>query len=105
MRADEVKAVLESLGKRPSRGLGQNFLLDESVIHRQVELANLSNRDTVLEIGPGIGNLTEAILKTGARVVAIEQDADFVRFLRRRFGDRISVIQADAVRAFLPRFK
>ena len=104
MRADEVKAVLESLGKRPSRGLGQNFLLDESVIHRQVELANLSNRDTVLEIGPGIGNLTEAILKTGARVVAIEQDADFVRFLRRRFGDRISVIQADAVKAFLPKF-
>ncbi|HJX04422.1 MAG TPA: 16S rRNA (adenine(1518)-N(6)/adenine(1519)-N(6))-dimethyltransferase RsmA, partial [Thermoplasmata archaeon] len=53
---------------------------------------------------PGIGNLTEAILKTGARVVAIEQDADFVRFLRRRFGDRISVIQADAVKAFLPKF-
>lgn len=104
MRADEVKAVLESIGKRPTRRLGQNFLLDEGVIRRQVELANLSRHDTVLEIGPGIGNLTEAILRTGARVVAIEQDPEFVNFLRRRFGDRIHIVQADAVKAFLPRF-
>lgn len=104
MRAEQVKAILESLGKRPSRRLGQNFLLDESVMRRQVNAAELTSSDTVLEIGPGIGNLTEEILRSGAKVVAIEQDNDFCRFLERRFGSRIQLVNADAVKAFLPRF-
>lgn len=104
MRAEEVKAVLESIGKRPAKRLGQNFLLDERVIRRSVELAELTPGDTVLEIGPGLGNLTEEILRTGAKVVAVEQDAAFCRFLERRYGPRIKLVQADAVKAFLPNF-
>src|SRR5512137_2922616 len=104
MRAEQVKAVLESIGKRPSRRQGQNFLLDDSVLSRQVGYADLGPSDTVLEIGPGLGNLTEELLKTGAKVVAVEQDADFCRFLAKRFGDRIQLVQADAVKAFLPKF-
>ncbi len=104
MRAEEVKAVLESIGKRANKRLGQNFLLDESVIRRQVRLADLRPSDTVLEIGPGFGVLTEEILSTGAKVVAVEQDADFCRFLERRFGRRVTLVNADAVKAFLPSF-
>lgn len=104
MKAEEVKSVLESIGKRPTRRLGQNFLLDDAVVERQVALARLSPRDTVLEIGPGLGRLTEELLRTGAKVVAVEQDPDFCAFLRRRFGERIELVQADAVRAFLPTF-
>jgi 16S rRNA (adenine1518-N6/adenine1519-N6)-dimethyltransferase len=104
MRADQVKAVLESIGKRPTKRLGQNFLLDDAVISRQVGFAELSSEDTVLEIGPGLGNLTEEILRSGAKVVAVEQDPEFCRFLSKRFGDRIKLVQADAVKAFLPRF-
>lgn len=104
MRADEVRTILESLGKRPSKRLGQHFLIDDRVLSRQVKLAQLAEDDTVLEIGPGIGNLTEAILSSGASVIAVERDADFCRFLRRRFGDRIRLIQADAVKALLPEF-
>jgi 16S rRNA (adenine1518-N6/adenine1519-N6)-dimethyltransferase len=104
MRAEEVRAVLESIGKRANRRLGQNFLLDESVVKRQVGFADLSSEDTVLEIGPGLGNLTEELLKTGAKVVAVEQDREFCRFLTRRFGDRLQLVQADAVKAFLPEF-
>lgn len=104
MRAEEVKAVLESIGKRPTKRLGQNFLLDDSVIRRSVELAGLTPEDTVLEIGPGLGNLTEEILRTGAKVVAVEQDAAFCRFLERRYGQRVTIVQADAVKAFLPGF-
>ena len=104
MRAEEVKAVLESIGKRPTKRLGQNFLLDDRVIRRSVELAGLTPEDTVLEIGPGLGNLTEEILRTGAKVVAVEQDAAFCRFLERRYGQRVTVVQADAVKAFLPGF-
>jgi len=104
MRAEEVRAILESIGKRANKRLGQHFLLDESVISRQVALAELTKGDTVLEIGPGIGNLTEEILRTGASVVAVEQDPAFCRFLEKRFGPRIRLIQADAVKAFLPEF-
>ena len=104
MRAEEVRAVLESLGKRPTKRLGQNFLLDDSVLVKSVGFADLRSDDTVLEIGPGLGNLTEEILKSGARVVGVEQDPAFCRFLERRFGDRVKVIQADAVKAFLPEF-
>lgn len=104
MRAEEVRAVLESIGKRPTKRLGQNFLLDDSVVRRQVGFADLSQGDTVLEIGPGLGNLTEELLRTGAKVVGIEQDPEFCAFLRRRFGDRLQLVQADAVKAFLPHF-
>jgi len=73
-------------------------------LRRSVESAQLTDKDTVLEIGPGIGNLTEELLKTGVKVVAIEQDSEFCRFLIKRFGSRIHLIQADAVKAFLPEF-
>ncbi|HEX9906946.1 MAG TPA: 16S rRNA (adenine(1518)-N(6)/adenine(1519)-N(6))-dimethyltransferase RsmA [Thermoplasmata archaeon] len=104
MKAEHIKGVLSSIGKKPTKRLGQNFLLDESVISRQVDFAEISSEDTVLEIGPGLGNLTEAILATGAKVVAVEKDPDFVRFLQKRFGPRLQLIQADAVKAFLPEF-
>ncbi len=104
MRAEELKVVLESLGKRPTKRLGQNFLLDDRVIESQIGFAELSKADTVLEIGPGLGNLTEALLKTGAKVVAVEQDPAFCQFLKKRFGDRLALTQADAVKAFLPQF-
>lgn len=104
MRAEEVKAVLESIGKRPTKRLGQNFLLDDSIVSRSVGFAALNPKDTVLEIGPGLGNLTEAILKSGAKVVGVEQDPTFCKFLERRFGERVRIVQADAVKAFLPEF-
>ncbi len=104
MRVEEIKGILESMGKRPTKRLGQNFLLDDSVTRRAVELARLAPDDTVLEIGPGLGNLTDALLRTGARVVAIEQDEGFVTFLKKRFGGRIELVHADAVQAFLPKF-
>ena len=104
MRVQEVKTILESMGKRPSKRLGQHFLIDDRVIERQVKAADISPGETVLEIGPGIGNLTEAILTAGAEVVAVEADESFCRFLRRRFGPRITLVHADAVNAFLPAF-
>ncbi len=104
MRVQEVKTILESMGKRPSKRLGQHFLIDDRVVDRQVALACIRPGEKVLEIGPGMGNLTEAILSAGAEVIAVEADSAFCRFLERRFGPRISLIQADAVKAFLPEF-
>ncbi len=104
MRVEEIKGILESMGKRPTKRLGQNFLLDDSVIRRAVAMAGLRAGEIVLEIGPGLGNLTEELLRTGAKVVAVEQDEGFVAFLKKRFGDRIGLVHADAVQAFLPPF-
>jgi 16S rRNA (adenine1518-N6/adenine1519-N6)-dimethyltransferase len=104
MKAEEVRSVLYSIGKRPTKRLGQHFLLDERVLERQVALAEIEEGERVLEIGPGLGNLTEALLRSGAKVIAVEQDRAFCDFLRRRFGERIELIEADAVRAFLPEF-
>jgi 16S rRNA (adenine1518-N6/adenine1519-N6)-dimethyltransferase len=104
MRVQEVKTILESMGKRPSKRLGQHFLIDDRVVSRQVALARIKPGEKVLEIGPGMGNLTEAILSAGAEVVAVEADSAFCGFLERRFGPRITLIHADAVKAFLPEF-
>ncbi len=104
MRADEVKAVLESLGKRPNKHLGQNFMLNDSVLRDMVRHADVNAGDRVLEIGPGIGNLTDELVRAGAKVAAVETDDVFVKFLGRRFGDRVTVLHADAVKAFLPEF-
>jgi 16S rRNA (adenine1518-N6/adenine1519-N6)-dimethyltransferase len=104
MKADEVKAVLESLGKRPTKRLGQNFMLNDSVLRDMVRHADVREGDRVLEIGPGMGNLTDELVRAGAKVVAVEADEAFVRFIERRFGDRVQAIHADAVKAFLPEF-
>lgn len=104
MRADEVKAVLETLGKRPTKRLGQNFMLNDNVLREMVRHADVRPGDRVLEIGPGIGNLTDELVRAGAEVVAVEMDDAFVRFIGRRFGDRVRVVHADAVKAFLPAF-
>ncbi len=104
MRADEVKAVLETLGKRPTKRLGQNFMLNDHVLREMVRHADVKPGDRVLEIGPGIGNLTDELVRAGAEVVAVEMDDAFVRFIGRRFGDRVRVVHADAVKAFLPAF-
>lgn len=70
---------------RPKRSLGQNFLRDDVVIERIVKTLDLRDDDTVVEIGPGEGALTERLIATGARVVAIEIDRDLVPILRNRF--------------------
>lgn len=66
--------LLKKYGIRLNKKLGQNFLSNSSIAKKIVELANISNEDVVLEIGPGAGTLTEELLKTGAKVFAIEVD-------------------------------
>ena len=81
----QIKSVLEGLSARPEKAFGQNFLVDQSVLSAAVEAAELTPTDVVLEIGPGLGVLTEDLLATGARVFAIERDRKFIDYLRSRF--------------------
>ena len=71
-----TRVVLEKHGLATKKALGQNFLVNDAVLGKIVDLAELSPEDDVLEVGPGIGTLTIALLKSARRVVSVERDAD-----------------------------
>ena len=89
-------------GKSPSprrRRFGQHFLTDPGILRRIAEASSAGPDTTVVEIGPGRGALTEHLLRTGARVVAIEIDRDLVRRLRERFAaeERLTIVEGDVL--------
>jgi 16S rRNA (adenine1518-N6/adenine1519-N6)-dimethyltransferase len=98
MKLSEIDATLREIRVSPVKTLGQNFLHDRNLARWIVEKAALSPDDYVVEIGPGLGALTEFILEAGARVIAIEKDQRLVDFLRKRFaGSRLEVVHGDAL--------
>lgn len=102
-----TRDALERHGLYTKHRLGQNFLVSDGVVGRILGLAELSADDVVLEVGPGIGTLTLALLGTGARVVAIEADRTLAPVLAETCGpaaaeaegERFSVVWGDAVQA------
>src|SRR5258708_5574167 len=69
-----TRELLARLGHEPKRFLGQNFLVDGNIVRKSLELAGVTAGDAVVEIGPGLGTLTAALLAAGAEVWAIEKD-------------------------------
>src|SRR3954471_18943126 len=93
-----IPALLERHGLSPSRALGQNFLADPNTARRIVRLAGVGEGDRVLEIGPGIGSLTVALLEAGARVTAIELDRHVVPALLETVApDAINLLEGAAM--------
>src|SRR6476619_5967979 len=93
-----IPALLERHGLAPSRALGQNFLADPNTARRIVRLAGVADGDRVLEIGPGIGSLTVALLEAGAHVTAIELDRHVVPALLDTVGpDALTLVHGDAM--------
>lgn len=83
----------------PKKRFGQHFLKDKNVIRRIVEKAGVKEGDLVLEVGPGRGALTEALLDAGAHVVAIEVDRSLVEYLKQAFsGKKLDIIVEDALK-------
>jgi 16S rRNA (adenine1518-N6/adenine1519-N6)-dimethyltransferase len=85
-----MRELLAARGIQLTKSLGQNFLHDGNQLRRIVEAAELSNADKILEIGPGLGPLTELLLENAGEVLAIEKDARLVDFLRERFASERS---------------
>lgn len=88
----------------PKKSLGQNFLTSEAAIHKIVIAAELNPSETVLEVGPGKGVLTRALLATGARVTAVEKDSRLIETLTAEFSGeivvgRLTLIEADILEA------
>lgn len=88
----------ESAGS-PSKSLGQNFLKDKNILNKIVSLAELTERDEVLEIGPGLGALTEELAKRAGRVVAVEKDKKLIPRLTELSGSygNIELIAKDSL--------
>jgi 16S rRNA (adenine1518-N6/adenine1519-N6)-dimethyltransferase len=99
----ETKRALAEIGLEPTRSLGQNFLVDQNILPILLEAAELQPGETVIEIGAGLGALTQALLAAGAEVVAVEKDARLVAFLGKRFAGRkrLQLIPGDALEAGL----
>ncbi len=90
---------------KPNRNLGQNFLMVPDIIERNIERAELSEKDTVLEIGPGLGILTEVLAKRAGKVYAIERDLMLVQILRNEYNwSNVEIIEGDVLRIPLPEF-
>lgn len=95
--------LLNTMPNIPAKkSLGQNWLVNEGVLDRIVQAAEIVPTDTILEIGPGQGALTERLVATGARVVAIEKDHRLIESLRERFPT-IELIEGDILESDLTR--
>ncbi len=96
----EVRRILGSYGVQLKRRWGQNFLIDANILRHIVDAASLGADDTVIEIGPGIGSLTQALAQRAGRVIAIEIDRELVHILRELFADepKVELIAGDALK-------
>jgi len=103
MKLSEMKQLLDTRQVQLTKSLGQNFLHDQNQLTRIVEAAALETQDQVLEVGPGLGPLTEKLLERAGKVLAIEKDARLVEILRSRFpclpqpGARLELLHEDAL--------
>jgi 16S rRNA (adenine1518-N6/adenine1519-N6)-dimethyltransferase len=99
MTLNEMRAILSARNIQLTKSLGQNFLHDSNQLRRIVEAARLAPGDQVLEIGPGLGPLTELLLQKADRVLAIEMDRRLVEILETRFNDpKLELIHDDALK-------
>ena len=95
----EARGLLDRFGIRPKRSLGQNFVVEPNTVRRIAELAGVGLGDRVVEVGPGLGALTLALLETGAEVTAVEIDDVLVDVLEEVAGDHgsLRIVHADAM--------
>ena len=99
-----IKELLKAHETTLQKHLGQNFLLEKKIASKMLVAAELSDKDTVYEIGPGLGTLTKELAQNASKVIAIEKDSAMVKILKETTKDllNIQIIQADVLKAALP---
>jgi 16S rRNA (adenine1518-N6/adenine1519-N6)-dimethyltransferase len=98
MKISEIMSTLVSLGASPRKSLGQNFLHDKNLASWIVGKLEIEVGDHVLEVGPGLGALTEEIMRCGVSATLLEKDRAFAKYLRERFQNApVEVIEGDAL--------
>jgi len=103
-KRDVTMHILKAFHLRTSKKLGQNFLIDESVVRGIAEAAELSDGDRVLEIGPGIGTLTQGMAETGADITAVELDKKLPEVLAQTLKgyENVRIVQGDILKVDIP---
>ena len=99
-KREVTRHILKTHNLRADKRLGQNFLIDEEIVKKIVEAAELKASDTVLEVGPGIGTLTQGLALTGASVVAVELDKRLLPVLAKTLGsyENVNIINEDILK-------
>ena len=100
--ATEIREIASRIGVTPTKKLGQNFVVDANTCRRIVKAADVVKSDVALEIGPGLGSLTLALLESAQEVIALEIDSRLAEELpatavRHELGDHLRVINRDAM--------
>lgn len=98
-----VKEIIEKHGFKFSKSLGQNFLIDGNIIDRIIERADIEGNDGIIEIGPGIGTLTQKLCEKAKKVVAIELDSNLIPILEETLGayNNVEIIHGDVLKVDL----
>ena len=100
---EETKFLMKKYHITANKNLGQNFLIEETVIDTIIESSKVSKEDLIIEIGPGLGTLTKKILEKAGKVIAIELDDRMIKILRDRFFmyDNFEIIHEDVLKVNL----
>ncbi|SHJ82120.1 dimethyladenosine transferase [Geosporobacter subterraneus DSM 17957] len=95
-----TKEVVQKYGFKFSKSLGQNFLIDENILNKIIDGASVTKEDYVIEVGPGIGTLTQALADQAKEVVAVEIDKSLLPILAETLGpwENVSVVNADVLK-------
>lgn len=93
----QIHELLDRFGLSARREFGQNFVADPNTVRRIASLASVGSGDLVVEIGPGLGSLTLALIETGAQVVGVEVDSGMAAAARQVVGDKARIVEADAM--------
>ncbi len=98
---EETIKVLKQYKITANKKLGQNFLVDEKIIEEIIKAANISKKDLIIEIGPGIGSLTKSIIPNAGKTICIELDKKMANIISNRFKNEVEIINEDILKVDL----
>ncbi|HEY4506607.1 MAG TPA: 16S rRNA (adenine(1518)-N(6)/adenine(1519)-N(6))-dimethyltransferase RsmA [Candidatus Paceibacterota bacterium] len=100
MITSEIKKELSSLGISPKKSLGQNFLIREAIYEKIISAVEPASEDNIIEIGPGLGTLTQYLAKSGAKIIAVEKDRDLIGHLTSKLikSKNVTIIEGDILK-------
>lgn len=100
---EETKFIMNKYNIKANKSLGQNFLIGEQVVKQIIESGDITKKDLVIEIGPGLGTLTKELLEKAGKVICIELDEKMVKIIKDRFSlyENFEVIQQDVLKVDL----
>ena len=95
-----IKEIFAKYKAKPSKGLGQNFLIDKNVLQKVIDSADIKPNDVILEVGPGIGTLTQELAKFAEKVIAVEKDKKMIEILAETLKNykNIEIIHGDILK-------